>query len=115
MKMARHKTLKSMFTPINKEEMEVFVERDFDTLNTRLEVEMAMKSEVVKRLVRRPKKNVQVVLLTPKVENIAKLTPNRAKVRNYTNWFLPSLWGPIHAAMKQHKNYTSTLNYLKLK
>ena len=114
--MARQKTLESMFAPINKEEMEVLVERDFDTLNTRLEVEKAMESKVVKRSIGRPKKDVQAVLLTPKVENIAKLTPNRAKVRgNYTNWFLPYLWGFIHATMKQHKNYTSTLHYLKLK
>lgn len=96
--------------------MEVLVERDFDTLNTRLEVEKAIESEVVKRSVGRPKKDVQAVLLIPKVENIAKPTPNRAKVRgNYINWFLPCLWGLIHAAMKQHKNYTSTLHYLKLK
>ena len=114
--MARQKTLESMFASINKEEMELFVERDFDTLNTRLEVEKAMESEVVKRSVGRPKKEVEVVLLTPKVENIAKATSSKTKVRgNYTNWFLPSLWGPIYAAMRQHKNYTSTLRYLKLK
>ena len=37
--MIRQKILKSMFAPINKEEMKVFVERNFDTLNTMLEVE----------------------------------------------------------------------------
>ena len=64
----------------------MFVEGDFDTLNTRLEVEKAMESEVVKRSVGRPKKNVQVVLLIPEVEVIAKPTPNRDNVRgNYTN------------------------------
>jgi hypothetical protein len=57
-KMARQKTLESMFAPINKEEMKVFVEHDFDTLNTRLEVEKAMESEVVKQSVGRPKKDV---------------------------------------------------------
>ena len=31
---------RACFAPINKEDMEVFVDRDFDTLNTRLEVEM---------------------------------------------------------------------------
>ena len=96
--------------------MEVFVERHFDTLNTRLEIEKAIENEVVKRSVGRPNKDVQAVLPTPKVKNIVKSTPNRAKVRgNYRNWFLPSLWSSIHAAMKQHKNYTSTLHYLKLK
>jgi hypothetical protein len=40
----------------------------------------------------------------------------KKKVRGtYTNWFLPSLWGPIQAAMKQYKNYTSTLHYLQTK
>jgi len=68
--MARQKTLESMFALINKEEMEVCVECDFDTLNTRLEVEKAMESEVVKRSPGRPKKDVQVVLLTPMVKNI---------------------------------------------
>jgi hypothetical protein len=91
--LARQKTLESMFAPINKDDMEVFVECDFDTLNTMLEVEKAMESEVVKWSVGRPKKDVQVVLLTTKVENIAKPAPNRTKVRgNYTNWFLPYLW-----------------------
>lgn len=42
----------------------MFVDCDFDILNTRLEVEKAMESEVVKRSVGRPKKNVHVVLLT---------------------------------------------------
>ena len=94
----------------------MFVDCDFDTLNTRLEMEKAMESEVVKRSVGRPKKNVHAVLLTPKVKVIIKPTQNRAKVRgNYTNWFIPSLWIPIHVAMKQHKKYTSTLYYLKLK
>jgi hypothetical protein len=38
------------------------------------------------------------------------------KVRGiYTNWFLTSLWGSIQAAMKQHKNYTSTLHYFQTK
>ena len=45
-----------------------------------------MENEVVKRSVGRPKKDVQTVLVILKVENIAKPTPNRAKVRgNYVN------------------------------
>ena len=47
-----------------------------------------MENEVVKRSVGRPKKDVQIVSVILKVENIAKPTPNRAKVRgNYVNWF----------------------------
>ena len=65
--MARQKTLESMFAPINKEEMEVFVECDFDTLNTKLVVKKVMESEVVKRSVGRPKKDVRDILLTLKV------------------------------------------------
>lgn len=114
--MARQKTLHSMFTSIDKEEMHLLVERDFEALSTKLEVEKAMKSEAVKRSVGRPKKGVEAVLLAPKEEDIAKAVPNKGKVRgSYTNWFLPSLWELIHAAMKQHKNYTYTLHYLKLK
>jgi hypothetical protein len=62
--MTRQKTLDSMFTSINKEEMQLLVERDFDALSTKLEVEKATESEVVKRSVGRPKKDVEVVLLT---------------------------------------------------
>ena len=114
--MARQKTLNNMFTSINKEEMQLLVEHDFDALSMKLEVEKAMKSEAVKRSVGRPKKDVEALLLTPKEEDITKAVLNKGKVRgSYTNWFLPSLWELIHAAMKYHKNYTSILHYLKFK
>ena len=101
MKLEGQKTLGDTFTSIKKEEIQLLVERDFDALSTTLEVEKAMESEVVKRSVVRPKKNVEVLLLTPKEEDIAKASPNKAKVRGrYTNWFLPSLWGPIHVVLK---------------
>src|ERR1700737_4981695 len=39
----------------------------------------------------------------------------KARVRRpYTNWFTHELWPPIEAAMKQHKNHTATLKYLRI-
>ena len=112
--MARQLTLQSMFTPIDKEELEEHVEHDFAILSKNLELEKAMEEDVVKRPVERPKKQLEAVfhvLMGEKSEE-----PIRKKVRGtYTNWFLPSLWGSIHATMKQHKNYTSTLHYLRTK
>jgi hypothetical protein len=32
----------------------------------------------------------------------------------YSNWFTPKLWPPIAAAMKQHKNHTLALKYLRI-
>ncbi len=40
--------LNSMFSHINKEEMEVSIEHDFATLNAKLELECSMKKEVAK-------------------------------------------------------------------
>ena len=112
--MARQLTLESMFTPIDKGELEEHVEHNFAILSKNLELEKAMEEEVVKWPVGRPKKLLESVFHAPMVEKSEE--PIQKKVRGiYTNWFLPSLWGPIHAAMKQHKNYTSTLHYLRTK
>jgi hypothetical protein len=114
--MAGQRTLQCMFRPIDKEEMQASVEREFATLERRLEQEKEMEKEVIKRPVGRPKKELQATLLTPNVEKIEASSTKKVQVRgNYTNWFLPSLWGPIHAAMRVHKNYTSTLRYLQSK
>jgi hypothetical protein len=37
-----------------------------------------------------PKKQIDVVLLTPKVEKLERSTPKKVK-GNYTNWFVPFL------------------------
>src|SRR6202022_4156267 len=114
--MVGQRTLQCMFRPIDKEEMQASVEREFAMLERRLELEKGMEKEVIKRPVGRPKKELQATLLTPKVEKVEASTTKKAQVRgNYTNWFLPSLWGPIHAAMTVHKNYTSALRYLQAK
>jgi hypothetical protein len=49
--MAKQKTLNSVFSHINKEEMEISVKCDFVTLNVKWELEHSMKKEVAKRLV----------------------------------------------------------------
>lgn len=75
-----------------------------------------MEMEVVKCLVGRPRKELQAILLTPKVKKPEGLATKKAKVRSkYTNWLVPSLWGPIQVAMRVHKNYTSTVSYLQTK
>ena len=56
-----------MFSVINKDEMDVCVQRDFTALNKKLEIEYGMCKEVMKRPVERPK-DMEAVLLTPKVE-----------------------------------------------
>ena len=66
--MTSQKNLSGMFSVINKNEMEVYVQQDFVALNEKLEVEHGMCKEVMKRPIGRPKKKMKVVLLTPKVE-----------------------------------------------
>ena len=74
-----------MFSVINKNEMEVYVQRYFVALNEKLEVEHGMCKEVMKWPIRRPKKKMEVVLLTPQVEP-KEQTSKKAKVtRSYTN------------------------------
>jgi len=66
--MAKQKTLNGMFSHINKEDMEMTIKCDFVALNVKLELEHSTKKEVVKRPMRWPKKQIEVVLLAPKVE-----------------------------------------------
>jgi hypothetical protein len=100
------------FQPISKEEKDVNDKKAFATLSERLNRERAMaKKEIIKRPVGRPKKELQASLLAPKVEPM-KPQIKKPKVR-YTNWFSPSLWPPIYAAVKQHHNIQSALNYLR--
>ena len=66
---------------------------------------------IFKRLVGRPRKEIQATLLIPKVDPM-KLTIKKHQVR-YTNWFTPTLWPPIHVAVKQHQNIQEALSYLR--
>jgi hypothetical protein len=113
--MARQKTLNSIFLPINKEERETCVELEFATLNSKLELECAKDKEVEKRAVGRPRKELVAVLHTQELKE-EEPRSKKAKVRgSYTNWFVPSLWEPISAVVKQHRNLTSALHYLQSK
>jgi hypothetical protein len=113
--MARQKTLNSIFLPINKEERETCVELEFATLNSKLELERATNKEVEKRVVGRPRKELVAILHTQELKE-EEPRSKKAKVRgSYTNWFVPSLWEPISAVVKQHRNLTSALHYLQSK
>jgi hypothetical protein len=107
--------LNSIFLPINKEERETCVELEFATLNSKLELERAKDKEVEKWVVGRPRKELVAVLHTQELKE-EEPRSKKAKVRgSYTNWFVPSLWEPIFAAVKQHQNLTSVLHYLRSK
>jgi len=56
------------FKPISKEERESNAQKAFALLEERLEKEGAIPKEIFRRLVGRPRKEIQVVLLKPKVE-----------------------------------------------
>jgi hypothetical protein len=67
-KMAKQRTLNTMFATIRREEMQAKVERDFATLKTKMELEKIMDVVVVKRLVGRPRKTIDaIVFLTTSV------------------------------------------------
>ena len=100
--------------PVSKEEMQQRVERDFETLRTKIDEEKALHVEVVKRPVGRPRSTLEAALLTPKVEE-EEPASKKVKVRgHYTNWFEPSLWGPIYAAVRKHRNINNACKYLKM-
>jgi hypothetical protein len=66
----------------------------------------------VKRPVGRPPRAAEAVLLTPKVEGQSL---KRGKVRGpYTNWFEPSLWGPIYAAVTRYRSIYHAWKYFKM-
>ena len=83
-------------SPTSKEEREMDIERAFATLNERLQEEQSRpKKETFKRLVGRPWKERQVMLLKPKVERMKPIIKPKKVRDSYTNWFTPTLWPPI--------------------
>ncbi len=60
-----------------------------------------MQKKTTKRLMGPPKKQIEVVLFTPKVDKLERSTSKKVK-GNFTNWFVPFLWDPIYVIMKQH-------------
>jgi hypothetical protein len=110
--MVKQQLLSSMFSNISKVDMEESVEQEFVTLGAQIELERSMKKEVVKHAVGRPKKTLEAVL----TKRVIPQTSSSKKVRGpYTNWFVPSLWDPIYAAVNKHRNLKSALHYLQLK
>jgi hypothetical protein len=101
--MAKQKMLNGMFSHINKEDMEVTVKCDFVALNVKLELEHSMKKEVVKITTGWPKKQ-QLSCLRQKWKNM--------KMDQHQKRFVPFLWDPIYALMKQHKSLKHVLCYL---
>ncbi len=88
------------------------VECDLAILNSKLKLEHSMK-EVVTRQKGQPKKQIQVVLLTPKIKKPKGLTSKKVN-RKYKNWFKPSFWDPIYATMKQQSNLTIFFSLLTI-
>ena len=71
-----------------------------------------MKVQVQKRPVGRPRMQIEAMLL-PTKEDKSKATPRITKVKGpYTNWFVPSLWDYIYAAINLHKSLSPALRYL---
>jgi hypothetical protein len=101
--MTKSKTLSSIFMSVSKEEMQQSVARDFEKLKTKM-----------KRPVGRLRGTLEATLLTPKVEE-EEPTSKKLKVRgHYTNWFEPSLWDPIYAAVRKHRNINNACKYLEM-
>ena len=57
----------------------------------------------------------EAILFTTKLEKSHPSTP-KSRIRGpYMNWFIPSLWDPIYAAVNRHRNLQGALHYLQLK
>ena len=95
--MARLQIFTIMFKSICKEEKEEDIQRDFATLEERLQGEKAMEVEVVNRPIKRSKQSIEVVLL-PSIERSTRPLNKKARCL-HKNWFAPNLWGPIEVAI----------------
>jgi hypothetical protein len=109
--------LSSMFGRISKEENQSYIEKDAEV--DRLEHKDKKKPcDIIKKPIGRPKKIRRLEMSL--VSNISPIlqpssSGSKARVRGpYTNWFTHELWPPIEAAMKQHKNHTLALKYLRI-
>ena len=96
------------FVPITREERAVEIEKEFSSLDQRLEEERSRPSkEILKRPVGRPKKTEMVLLKLEKMKRSGNIRGS------YTNWFTPVLWPLIFNAMKQHRCIAGTLSFLR--
>jgi hypothetical protein len=102
----KHKKLNlAFFIPISIEERERDAEKEFASLNERLEKECAMakEKEISNRPVGRPKKDKAAKLLRHIAIPMKLASNNMKKDRgSYHNWFTPNLWPPIFIVMKRH-------------
>lgn len=73
--MAKPKTLSCMFPSISKEEMKESVKCDFVALKTKMELEKAMKVDVVKRSIEKPRKTIREVVLLPPISQLSPSAP----------------------------------------
>ena len=98
------------FVPITREERAVEIEKEFLSLDQRLQEDRSRTSkEILKRSVGRQKKT-KMVLLKPKPKKMKQ----SGKVRgSYTILFSPVLWPPIFNAMKHHKCIAEALSFLR--
>lgn len=90
----------NMFLFINKEEMNIILERDFVMLRTRMEREPVVQKEPLKKHVEQLKKELEPILLPQKTEEEEEPS-KKLKVRgSYTSWIIPSFWDPIFGGVK---------------
>jgi hypothetical protein len=113
--MARHMLLSSMFSSISKKDMEAKVQQEMVALEVQLGLEREMKEGIVKRPVGRPKKEIVPIQLPTKVNEHHQFKTKTMVRGSYTNWFVPSLWDPIYAAVRMHRSLKGALHYLQLK
>jgi len=64
------------------------VECEFTTLGKRLELEKAIEKEVVERFVGRPRKELEAILLIPKVKKLEGLAPLQENNLFFYHWIL---------------------------
>ena len=109
--------LSLMFGRISKKKNQSYIEKAIEV--DRLEHKDKKKPcDIIKKPVGRSKKIRRLEMSL--VSNISPiLQPSsfgtKARVREpYTNWFTHELWLPIEAVMKQHKNHTVALKYLRI-
>ena len=74
-----------------------------------MEEKKILQVEVEKQPIGRPPKALETLLV-----KMEKSPPKTKKVRGqYTNWFAPFLWGPIHSAIWRYRNIHYALKHLK--
>jgi len=81
------RTLQCVFRFIDRKKVQACVEHEFATLDRRLDLKNAIEKEIIKRLVGRPKKELQALLQM--VVKAKALFTKKAQVRsNYIDKFL---------------------------